>query len=1229
MKKKFLDKFILFFYINIFLIISSISYAEFQKEIKLTDEGKCEEALEENRKTSLEDEEKFSPEKLFVNKHQIKIFRNYSLGRQIHILDKNCKRKNEAYELAKKSLELEMELFNIPLAEVKSIDNYEFDRKKNLAWAYARLGNFYIDFGDLEKAIKLYEKNIEISEDKDILNNKSLLKYDYSILSNLYNRFGDLKKARLLREKHLAHMKNQFGDKTFEYFDAYFKVYYLFYDQGYYDFALQTLLEIKKNIDLNLYYKNDPFAELKFNHELATIYFKNNNYDNSIEIHNKNLLFIKSKKNISNGQEINNKIIRWELLIQNDLALNLTQKFSSTGNEKFLDDAEKIYFDVLKISENSKLKEIQNEVFITKDNLSGIYLLRNQFDKALPLVEDSYTQCVKTFGEKNENCLTQMISLANVTSVFNLNKSINILEKFLELEPKSNTNFIRQRVNARGSLSVMYTEMDNIKKAEEFMIESVNLIDPTDTRFRDVYVLTMNDYYLFVARSGQPESAINGYFQLIKFIDENISDIARIKPEILSNIGFSYSLLEDTENALKFYLEAENLGRKFKNNKSLSTTRINIAERYFHLGDFKKANQYFKLALETSQFSPPKNKIILFAGLSKTEALNKNFDQALLYAEEGLKMSEKHLGLKHYSNLILLDSLALANSGKKNNKEKFKNLNDMYNIINDLSKGYVTEVSNINADQYFQQIWSFLYAAADRLDNKGEDKQFKSFFEKNSIDTIENAIFNLTEILRTTKVSIDTGKMLKRNFFEDNQKKEKLRVLDTKIEEYSKIPMYANDQEEKKKLAIKIEKSKKEIEILKNELELGKFLKGDSFIYQDINIKQVQNSLKNNEAILYYISYPNTLYFGIVSRNDFKFLYKYYENNQIPALVKKLRSSINYTNNKISQFDFDVSTNLYKELIKPFERYIKDKDKLIIVPHGSLLSMPFEILVNEVPKDNSYQNAKWLINKYNIVYYPSISSFFGMKNFKKKEIKNNFAGFGDPKLSQAKREIVAENPIDIYKIFQRGGVGDVNEIRKLPELPKTSEELKTILKYFGKGEVYLKDDFNEKKIKSLDLSKYSIISFATHGVIANELTSVNEPGLITTPPTQGSIDDDGILTSSEIKKLNLDAELVILSACNTASGESGPSAEGLSGLASSFFYAGARSLLVSHWYVEDNSTAALMKDTFANVKNNLSFSESLRKTKIAMINNKSTSHPIFWAPFVLVGQDTLIKSVLN
>ena len=1208
------------FTLIVLLIIPFKLFAEFEKEIKLTDEGKCEEALIENNNTSIEEEEKYNPKKPFVEKNTIKIFRIYTLNRKAMILKNNCKRTAEAFEVAKKSLELEKEIYKIPSTKFDKVLQYnEFTRKINLAYSYATVANFYVDFEDFKNGIEYYKKTIEIYESTDLYKKGNLLNYYYSILAGTYNRSGDLKNANILRKKHLDYMGNRYGNKTIEYFDALFNIYYQSSDQGYYDFALDTILEIKKTINISSYYADNSMGELQLNHKLATAYYKNNDYDNSINIHKKNLEFIKTKQLLSNQTTIANKLFRWEILILNDMALNIQNKFDLTANFKDLDEAEQAYLKILRISKEYNLDEINKNNYITKDNLSGIYISKNEFDKALQLAEESYADCIKVKNKSDPSCLTQMITYANVVSRFDLKRAINILEEFLKLEPKTNKSFIRQRVNARGSLSTFYSDIGNNKKSEELMIESVNLVDPTDTRFRGAYVSTMNNYYLHIGKSGQSQNAINGYLELIEFVDKNFGDNSLLKLELLNNLGFSYGGIQDDKNALKYYLESEKLSKKFNQNNNLVVTRMNIGNIYFLSGDNKKANNYYKLALETIKYSSLKNKIFLYAGLCKTEAIMGNYDQAIIYGNEGLETAKKLHGINHPSNLILLDSLALANGYKKNYHKKFENLTDIYNIINDYSNGYLTENFNSDPDEYFQQIYSFLYTAAERDENKEENEKFKDYFEQNTFDTLENAVFNLTEILRTTKVTVNTNKMLQRNFFVDANKQSKLRLLDSKIEDYSKIPKYASNQQEKKEIAIKIEKSKKEIEDLKKELDIGKLLKGDSFIYQNINISDVQKSLKNDEAILYYVSYPNNLYFGIIGKDYSKFLYKYYKEDKISKLVKSIRKSINYDSGVLSKFDYHASKELYGELIEPFKDYIQDIEKLIIVPHGPLLSMPFEILVNKTPQKSSFNNDNWLIKKHNIIYYPSISSFHAMKSLDKIELKGYFAGFGDPKLSQANKKIVSTEKIDINKMFLRGGIADVNKIRQFAELPKTTDELKSISKYFNKNDIYLEDDFNEKNIKSLDLNKYSVLSFATHGIVANELSNINEPGLITTPPMEGTQDNDGVLSSSEIKNLKLNAELVILSACNTAAGDGSSSAEGLSGLTSSFFYAGARSLLVSHWYVEDESTVDLMKSTFDNLTSDLSLSESLRSSKIAMMKKESTSHPIFWAPFILIG----------
>ena len=122
-----------------------------------------------------------------------------------------------------------------------------------------------------------------------------------------------------------------------------------------------------------------------------------------------------------------------------------------------------------------------------------------------------------------------------------------------------------------------------------------------------------------------------------------------------------------------------------------------------------------------------------------------------------------------------------------------------------------------------------------------------------------------------------------------------------------------------------------------------------------------------------------------------------------------------------------------------------------------------------------------------------------------------------------------------------------------------------------------------------------------------------------------------MLTASEVALLKLDADWVILSACNTASGDGKPGAEGLSGLARSFFYAGARSLLVSHWPVETNSAVELTTGIFEEMKTNpeIGRAEALRRSRIRLINNQTHpeyAHPYFWAPFVVVGEGGRIQS---
>jgi CHAT domain-containing protein len=213
-------------------------------------------------------------------------------------------------------------------------------------------------------------------------------------------------------------------------------------------------------------------------------------------------------------------------------------------------------------------------------------------------------------------------------------------------------------------------------------------------------------------------------------------------------------------------------------------------------------------------------------------------------------------------------------------------------------------------------------------------------------------------------------------------------------------------------------------------------------------------------------------------------------------------------------------------------------------------------------------------------------------------------------------------------LFSRGsGLADPAQVKQLPALPETATELRMLATSLGAGPdaIILRNQATETRVKTLDLKAARIVAFATHGLMAGDFEKVGEPSLVLTPPETASPLDDGLLTASEVTQLDLNADLVILSACNTAAPDGTPGAEGLSGLAKAFFYAGSRSLMVSHWPVASRAAVKLTTRMLADMVADptIGRSEALRRSRMALMEDSEEpfyAHPMFWAPFVIVGE---------
>jgi CHAT domain-containing protein len=233
-----------------------------------------------------------------------------------------------------------------------------------------------------------------------------------------------------------------------------------------------------------------------------------------------------------------------------------------------------------------------------------------------------------------------------------------------------------------------------------------------------------------------------------------------------------------------------------------------------------------------------------------------------------------------------------------------------------------------------------------------------------------------------------------------------------------------------------------------------------------------------------------------------------------------------------------------------------------------------------------------------------------------------FRGVGDPLLDGHP----AAGQSAVASLDPARGLGGVAAIRGLPPLPESADELRALATALGADEtsLLLRERATERAVRTGDLGKARVVAFATHAIVAGDLAGLVEPALVLTPPTVVSEEDDGMLAASEAAQLRLDADIVVLSACNTAAADGTPGALGLSGLAKAFLYAGARSLLASHWAVYSEAATRLTTGMFAELSREpgLGHSEALRRAMLELVDSGHPllSHPSYWAPFVVVGE---------
>jgi CHAT domain-containing protein len=692
--------------------------------------------------------------------------------------------------------------------------------------------------------------------------------------------------------------------------------------------------------------------------------------------------------------------------------------------------------------------------------------------------------------------------------------------------------------------------------------------------------------------------------------------------------------------------------------------------------DFPEAMKQFDLVRESMKENSYLYEKLFTRNLDLLLTLLKTgrLDEAMRMIDHSYNLNRKNLGEKHQETFRVLGLRGMANAMAGNNRQAFE---DFYSALPELMKQGTKQDDSPN--QLYRAILEayidFLGRIYDtsleqELSIRASDEAFRiagylcgqslqTAFTESSARAAASYDPQLSDFVRREQDMHKQIQALQENLSDammalpDQQNPKALNTLKTTIENLIRVR-----------------------NLILDEIN-GRFSKYANFTSpQPVTIDRVRESLQQTESLISIFTADDKTYiWAVPKKGKNRFSITPLGKKDLAKTVSHLRQALDPNPNTfgdIPAFDLIQAYHLYDRLLKPVEPAWRDAKDLFITVNGPLGNLPLSLLPTEPvhladEKGElfaNYRKVPWLIRKASVTMLPSVNALVTLRSLPEGDPKRRaFAGFGDPifNLEQLAMDVNTksntpknkETTAGNIQLADRGGKLQVRGVRitgkgnldddkmistqlnQLGRLPDTAEEIRSIAKVLGtdaNGSIFLGKDFSEQRLKMMNLSDRRVIVFATHALVPGDLDGLDQPALALSSPAVTGEKEDGLLTIDEILKLKLNADWVVLSACNTGASE-GKGAEALSGLGKAFFYAGTRSLLATMWSVETTSARKLVTGIFQSQEENkaLSRAQALRKSMLNLIDKEimqeettgkiaaSYAHPLFWAPFVIVG----------
>ncbi len=814
-------------------------------------------------------------------------------------------------------------------------------------------------------------------------------------------------------------------------------------------------------------------------------------------------------------------------------------------------------------------------------------------------------------------------------------------------------------------------------QAELFYKRSVSIFLDNNANNRLINMAYHNLGIIF-AKKFDYESAIYYYLQLIDSFNEETDEYVLA----LTNLGLAYKDIKDYTKALKCYNKAieiqnriaannnfskynlyNNLGDLYlaKEKWSLALKNMNkavyfksliendkrtsvyegLSQTYIHFGNYKKAIQAIEKGLEIAYRFKDSEQIQIFQLLSRYGDVyyaQQDFPTALSFYQKAICAINNYCSIKDVNVLPPIDKsiadyhflkgilakiktfqeLSIEEPLKNKKVVYLKSINSHYDAANELAHkirtGFKSEGSKfLFAKEVLKILDISLDAAQELYELTGNETYLAQIFEMGELgksmaladalaESRARTFGQLPDSLLEQESALKIDLVALENRIEKLQSNEALRdssLIDSLNGRYGKLQITYNEMLES------FEENYPEYYNLKYSNTLPK-------------LADVQASLGDNEAMLEYFLGEKDVRLFLITQNNFE-IHKFPNDTTFQELL----SSFNRSIRKVSEAGSfaERSAALYDKLIKPIAGKIADKKKLVIIPDGELYYLPFEALIKEMPANTQdFASMAYLVKDVEVSYHYSANLYLHSLEKEVAETKYNVAGFapvfqdgddgaeilesGSPVLGQI---------VDYLKDITRDG-------QQFNELPHSENEAREIVNLFDwesqKSFGYFRGEATEERFKQ-DAHQFKYLHLATHSFVNEERPQLS--GIAFSQPADTSATEDGILYSGEIYNLDLNADLVVLSSCESGLGKL-IRGEGLMAMTRGFLYAGATNVLVSLWAVYDRHTSDLMTEFYRQIDDPKSYAPALRAAKLKMIENPDTAFPALWSSFVLIGR---------